>query len=174
MDASTGDAGTRGWGTTVDLNALDWEGNSPLHLACQISSQEVTCRLLLAGADPKARDQRGMTPFQQSRVGLKPEDFLSAQQQRLQVANQNKPGNSSKQDEPSKLPQESYLLMNLVRVNKNYDSRRYFQQIQHMLGATNRPFVRSVMDWLGRTLKGGTAAEEGGREVLTLPNEVAM
>lgn len=42
--------GPRGWGSQVDLNLLDWEGNSPLHLACQIANQEIACRLLFAGA----------------------------------------------------------------------------------------------------------------------------
>lgn len=146
----------RGWGSAVDLNALDWEGNSPLHLACQIANQEVVCRLLFAGADPNTRDRQGMTPLQQSRAtGLKVEDFLQKQQNR----NGNNNNNSGS---PPKLQQQQ---------------ESYFQQLQNMLGASaNRaPFVRSVMDWLGRTLKGAPADEGGGRgEILPLPDQVAM
>lgn len=155
---SSGEGGMRGWGSAVDLNALDWEGNSPLHLACQIANQEVVCRLLFAGADPNTRDRQGMTPLQQSRAaGLKVEDFLMQQKQQA-----NKGNNNSSSGSPPKLQQQQ---------------ESYFQQLQNMLGASaNRaPFVRSVMDWLGRTLKGAPADEGGGRgEILPLPDQVAM
>jgi ankyrin repeat protein len=134
----------RGWGP-VDLNCLDWEGNSPLHLACQVKSQEVACRLLFAGADPHARDRQGVTALQQSRaVGMKVDEFMQhqnlAQSQDYNIQN--------KQNDPKFQPaQESY-----------------FQHFQHLIGADRSPFVRSVMDWLGRTLKGsgGVPTDEGG------------
>lgn len=136
--------GPRGWGSFVDLNVLDWEGNSPLHLACQIANQEIACRLLFAGADPHARDRQGHTPLQQSRaVGMKVEEFM-AMQQSMNNNNSNNNNNNRDNDQP-KIPPAQH--------------EGYFQHFQQLLGANRSPFVRSVMDWLGRTLKGGATQD---------------
>lgn len=135
--------------SAADLNILDWEGNSALHLACQIRNQEIACRLLLAGADPNLRDRQGQTAMQQSRaVGMKFEEILSQQQ------NGNK-GDSNNNNQP-KLPPAG-------------QQEGYFQQFQQLLGANRSPFVRSVMDWLGRTLKGGPS--DGVGDLAEVPHD---
>ena len=46
-----------------DVNQADLEGTGPLHCAVMIKSLD-TCKLLVAaGAEPKAKDKLGRTPF---------------------------------------------------------------------------------------------------------------
>ena len=48
---------------SCDVNLADLEGTSPLHCAVMIKSLD-TCKLLVsAGADTKAKDKMGRTPF---------------------------------------------------------------------------------------------------------------
>ena len=46
-----------------DVNQADLEGTGPLHCSVMIKSLD-TCKLLVAaGAEPKAKDKLGRTPF---------------------------------------------------------------------------------------------------------------
>jgi hypothetical protein len=47
-------------------DASDDEGNTPLHFAAIRGSIEVGCFLLKLGADPYARNKKGMVPYEMS------------------------------------------------------------------------------------------------------------
>jgi hypothetical protein len=104
--------------------------------------------LLFAGADPHARDRQGHTPLQQSRaVGLKVDEFMALQNNQSPSGSRKNKNNNNDNDLPKIPPAQ-------------HDG--YFQHFQHYLGANRSPFVRSVMDWLGRTLKGSSSSSSQG------------
>jgi ankyrin repeat protein len=47
----------------ADLEARDFEGRTPLHIACRSTSGHLATLLIDAGADIEARDQKGKTPL---------------------------------------------------------------------------------------------------------------
>jgi ankyrin repeat protein len=47
----------------ADPNAVDENGETPLHFACDRGQLEAVRALLLAGADPNAREEQGQTPL---------------------------------------------------------------------------------------------------------------
>ena len=50
-------------GITLDLNAADIDGDTPLHLAAELSNRELVAHLLQLGADPSVRNDADDTPL---------------------------------------------------------------------------------------------------------------
>ncbi|KAM4703927.1 ankyrin repeat domain-containing protein 22 [Rhinophrynus dorsalis] len=50
-------------GSRVDINAVDYKGNTALHYACKMKSQATVTLLLTAGADQRIRNKDGDTPL---------------------------------------------------------------------------------------------------------------